>query len=143
MSSRLALRDTDPGQSLAQQAFDQAVLRLEVGQGGAMEREGGHDEREQTASSVRERTNAAGNAALQLSPEPSVQFRTRLTVRPVRALRGMPFSSPGARRFTRPAPEGAGESAGLRIRQGRRDLRERHFSIFQQLPGNLEADLVR
>src|SRR4051794_19068747 len=66
-----------------------------------------------------------------------------LPVRPARALRSMPFGSPGARRFARPAPEGAGEGAGLRIAQGRRDLRERHVAVLQQLAGNLEADLVR
>ena len=55
----------------------------------------------------------------------------------------MAFGPPGGRRLARPAPEGPGEGAGFRIAQRRRDLRERHLGVLQQLPRDLEPDLVR
>ena len=96
--------------------------------------------------SVRLRSDQIGQASLDtgLGGSPCMPGRDNLvTVWTVGASAVLAFYPPGGWRLARPAPEGAGEGAGFRIAQRRRDLGERRLGVPQQLPRDLEADLVR
>jgi hypothetical protein len=52
----------------------------------------------------------------------------------------MAFSPPACRRPARSTPDGPGKGARFRIAQCRRDLTERHLSLFKQLSGYSNID---